>query len=241
MKAGGEAGRSPRRSSRYPVRPCYDVRGTCVHVALPRHGRFSVQVTQTGAARETGSEQEVTGEKNSRHVRVHGVCVHVVCVCVHGVYVCMCVHVWCECAWVCVCTWCACAWCVCVHGVCVHVWCVCSWCAHVCGCVCVQREWYPVTLANTAHTWARAVMSHPGHRMWSAVTRLRPHGLCGRVYGESLWRGCETGPSEVTRLVTAGKQKSLDPREKGVIGKQKSLDPQEKGARVHCTVASTVV
>ena len=168
MKAGGEAGRSPRRSSRYPVRPCYDVRGTCVHVALLRHGRcqpqFSVQVTQTGAARETGSEQEVTGEKNLRHVRVHGVCV--------------------------------------------HVWGVCSWCAHVCGCVCVQRECHPVTLANTAHTWARAVTSHPGHRTWSAVTRLRPHGLCGRVCGESLWRGCETGPSEVTRLVTVGKQKS---------------------------------
>lgn len=116
---------------------------------------------------------------------------------------------------------------MCVCMVCVCTWCVCSWCAHVCGCVCVQRECHPVTLANTAHTWARAVTSHPGHRTWSAVTRLRPHGLCGRVCGESLWRGCETGPSEVTRLVT--------------VGKQKSLDPREKGARAHCTVASAVV
>ena len=145
MKAGGEAGRSPRRSSRYPVRPCYDVRGTCVHVALLRHGRcqpqFSVQVTQTGAARETGSEQEVTGEKNLRHVRVHGVCVHVVCVCAHGVYVCMCVHVWCECAWVCVCTWCECAWCVCVCAwcVCARVVCVFMVCTRVWMCVCTER------------------------------------------------------------------------------------------------------
>ena len=199
MRVGGDAGRSPRRSSQYSARPCYDVRGMCVHVTLPRRGRcqpqFRVQVTQMGAARETGSEQEVIGEKNSRHAHVHGVCV-CACVCVHGVR---------------------------VHGVCVHVWCVCSWCAHVCGCVCVQRERHPVTLANTAHTWARAVMSHPGHRMWSVVTRLRPRGLCGRVCGEAV----STGPSEVTWLVA--------------VGKQKSLDPQEKGARVHCIVASPVL
>ena len=156
------------------------------------------------------------------------VCARMVCVCVRGVCVhgCVCVHV--VCALVCVCAHgvhgvCVCTWCVRVHGVCVHVWCVCSWCAHVCGCVCVQRERHPVTLANTAHTWARAVMSHPGHRMWSVVTRLRPRGLCGRVCGEAV----STGPSEVTWLVA--------------VGKQKSLDPQEKGARVHCIVASPVL
>jgi len=181
-----------------------------------------------------GQRGKQAQSKRSQERKTYAMCVCMVCVCAW----CVCVRMVCTCACVCTCGvsvhGCVCAHgvsvhgvCVCVHGVCVHVWCVCSWCAHVCGCVCVQRECHPVTLANTAHTWARAVTSHPGHRTWSAVTRLRPHGLCGRVCGESLWRGCETGPSEVTRLVT--------------VGKQKSLDPREKGARAHCTVASAVV
>lgn len=179
-----------------------------------------------------GQRGKQAQSKRSQERKTYAMCVCMVCVCAW----CVCVRMVCTCACVCTCGvsvhGCVCAHGVsvhgvCVHGVCVHVWCVCSWCAHVCGCVCVQRECHPVTLANTAHTWARAVTSHPGHRTWSAVTRLRPHGLCGRVCGESLWRGCETGPSEVTRLVT--------------VGKQKSLDPREKGARAHCTVASAVV
>ena len=90
-----------------------------------------------------------------------------------------------------VCTWCVCAWCACVCGVCVRgvrvrvvcvcTWCVCAWCvcawyAHMCGCVCVQREHNPVTMANTAHTWAGVVTSRPGHRTWSEVSRLWPRG-----------------------------------------------------------------
>lgn len=193
MKAGGEAGRGPRRSSRYSARPCDDVRGTCVHTTLPRRGgclpQFRVQVTKTGAARETGSEQEVTGEKT-----------HAMCVCV-----------------VCVCTRCVCTWCVCVRGVCVHVVCVCmvcvrgvcAWCAHVCGCVCVQREHNPVTMASTAHTWAWVVTSRPGHRTGSEVSRLWPRGLCGHLPHESVVKVCgeavSTGPSELTRLVAVGK------------------------------------
>ena len=212
MKAGGEAGRGPRRSSRYSARPCDDVRGTCVHTALPRRGgclpQFRVQVTKTGAAGETGSEQEVTGEKT------HAMCVCTWCVCTWCVYVvCVCLGcgcVWCVCTWcafacgvcvhvVCVCargvctrgvcvhgvcTWCVCAWCVhvvrvrvvCVCTWCVCAWCVCAWYAHMCGCVCVQREHNPVTMANTAHTWAGVVTSRPGHRTWSEVSRLWPHG-----------------------------------------------------------------
>ena len=181
MRVGGDAGRSPRRSSRYSARPCYDVRGTCVHVTLPRRGRcqpqFRVQVTQMGAARETGSEQEVIGEKNSRRAHVHGVCV-CACVCVHGVHVhgvyvhmvcvcvvcvCMvcahmvCVRAWCVCAWVCVCARsvcigvcvCArCAWCVCVHVVCACAWCVCA--RVVCVFMVCTRVWMCVCTERTS-------------------------------------------------------------------------------------------
>lgn len=142
MKAGGEAGRGPRRSSRYSARPCDDVRGTCVHTALPRRGgclpQFRVQVTKTGAAGETGSEQEVTGEKT------HAMCVCTWCVCTWCVYVvCVCVvpvHVVCV-RGVCVhgvCTWCVCVWCVCARGVCVRGVCVRG--MHTCVDVCVYRE-----------------------------------------------------------------------------------------------------
>lgn len=113
-----------------------------------------------------------------------GVCVCVVCMCVHMVGVCVCVHVVCV---VCVCIWrqCVCMWYVCTYsdsgGVCACV-CVCMWCT-VCAHMVVVSV-HVVCVHTVVVVCARMVCGMCAH----ACVRAQ-HSCIPGEKRRMLWRG----------------------------------------------------